>query len=396
LSARGYLTWMAVLSTLGIALWLTAGWQRQAVVNDFVEYWAASRQLLVGENPYATRPILAVERGVGFHGQTALMMRNPPWTLPFVLPLGLFPYDTARRLWLCLSVASVLLSTHWLWRWYSPPGQPGWLGWLGAATFSPVATVLAIGQIGPLILLGISGFLDCQEKRRDVLAGAFALLVATKPHLPFLFWPALLLWVVSQRRWRILLGLTSAILIASAIPLMFDPAVFPHYVELWKYSGILGELVPTLGGLVRLSFGLHRNWLAFMPAIVAAAWLLFHWRSNGQHWDWYGQMPLLLLVSLTSTPFGWFFDQVVLLPCVLQAAAWVIKGGTGRWPVMAYLGINGLMLALILGQRTTFWYVWTAPAWLILYLWVRASHSKSPPDVSFPAGLSVSQPRALG
>lgn len=395
MSAR-YLTGLAVVCILGIAIWLAAGWHQQAVVNDFVEYWAAGRQLLAGENPYAAEPILATERAVGFRGQAALMMRNPPWTLPFVLPLGFLPYDTARRLWLCLGLASVLFSTYCLWRSYSPSGQPGWLGWPVAATFSPVATVLAIGQIGPLILLGVTGFLDCQQKRRDISAGAFALLMAVKPHLAFLFWLALLLWVVQQRRWRILIGLMTAMLIASMIPLIFDPSVFAQYVELWKYSGILGELVPTLGGVVRLSFGLHRNWLAFMPAIMAATWFLFHWRRHRQHWDWYGHMPLLLLVSLTTTPFGWFFDQVVLLPCVLQGAAWMIGGRTKRWPmVTAYLGINALLLVLILRHRTTFWYVWSAPAWLILYLWVRAKQSKSPPSpLSFAADLTVSQPKA--
>jgi len=84
-------------------------------------------------------------------------------------------------------------------------------------------------------------------------------------------------------------------------------------------------------------------------------------------------MPLLLMVSVATASFGWFFDQVVLLPGILQATPWLIGSRSQKktWAAVAYLTVNGLTLALILSHRTTFWYVWTAPAWLLLYLWLR-------------------------
>ena len=360
---------MSAVFVLGVALWLATGWDRPAAANDFVEYWAASRQLLAGENPYAPVQVLAWERAVGFTGATPLMMRNPPWALPFALPFGALPFALAQRIWFGLGVVSILISIQFLWRLYASEKRHYWLPWLTTATFLPVATVLAIGHITPLVLLGVTGFLYCQHKRRDVSAGACALLIAIKPHLAFLFWPALLLWALQERRWRTLLGLAGAGFAASALPLAFNPAVFSQYLVYWKQGDILSELIPTLGGVLRLLFGLEKHWLEFIPALVAGIWFLFHWLRHRHHWNWLDQMPLLLLISVATTPLSWFFDQVVLLPCVLQAAVWIAMRGKS-WPLPAslYLGMNSVMLGFILAHRTTFWYAWTAPAWLLLYL----------------------------
>jgi chromate transport protein ChrA len=366
---RRSLTWLSAMPVLGLALWLAAGWERPVAVNDFVEYWAASRQLLAGENPYAPAQMLDRERTAGFTGAPPLMMRNPPWVFPFTLPFGALPFALGQRLWFGLGMVSVLISIQLLWRLYASEKLHYRLIWLTTATFLPVATVLAVGQITPLVLLGVAGFLHCQHKRRDSSAGAFALLIAIKPHLAFLFWPALLLWALQERRWRTLLGLVGAGFVASATSLAFHSAVFSEYLVYWKEGDILSELIPTLGGVLRLFFGLQKHWLEFIPAIVAGVWFLFHWLRHRHHWNWLEQMPLLLLVSVATTPLSWFFDQVVLLPCVLQATVWIaMRGKSEPWPVSLYLGMNAVMLGLILTHRTTFWYAWTAPAWLVVYL----------------------------
>jgi len=60
----------------------TAPTARPAGVRDFVEYWSASRLLLNGGNPYAPDELLQLQRSVGWGSGTALIMWNPPWTLP--------------------------------------------------------------------------------------------------------------------------------------------------------------------------------------------------------------------------------------------------------------------------------------------------------------------------
>jgi len=357
---------------LVVSLCIALTGDRPTGVNDFAEYWSASRQLLRRQNPYASQPKLAMELGLGAREPLppVMVMRNPPWALPLVLPLGLLSYRAAQLLWSFIGIAAALVSIGLLWRAYSGPKQLYWQGWLSAGVFLPLATAIAIGQIGPLVLLGITGFLICQEKRQDVWAGAFGLLIAIKPHLVFLFWPALLLWVLRERRWRVLWGLGLALTGATALALGFDTQVLHHYYELWIETRVVWEEIPTPGGVLSLLIGHGQHWLAYVPAIGAAIWFALRWGHDGRDWQWVEQIPLLLLVSVATTPYAWFFDQVVLLPAVLQAAARVSARPVRKWlgPALAYIGINVLTLGLILVHRTLFWYVWTASSWLLLYL----------------------------
>jgi len=361
--------WIGAACLALVAVWMADGWNRPTSVTDFAAYWTAGRELSASRNPYNTDSIFALEQQLGFTGRKPLIMRNPPWVLPFVLPFGLLSYSMAQRIWLGICLAAILASCHLLWRLYGETKHPYWLAWALSAAFLPVATVLALGQIGPLILLGVVGFLDSEHQRRDGWAGAHAFLIALKPHLVFLFWPALLLWTAWYRRWRAVLGLAAGLCVASLIPIMFDRRIFADYFELWKRAGIAEELTPTPSGALRLLFGVEHRWLQFLPAVVALIWFLNHWRRVRGDWHWPEQMPWLLLVSLSATPYAWFFDQVTLLPCVLQVAAAVMAAPRRNWlgPAFIYLSTNGVTLALILAHRTTFWYAWTAPFWLVLY-----------------------------
>ncbi len=375
-----------------VLIWLWAAYlgPQPSGINDFAAYWTAARQLCAHENPYSPEAVLALERQLGYPGAGPLIMRNPPWALPFVLPFGLLPYALAEPMWFSFSFASIAISIALLWPLYGGRKQR-WLAWMVSAAFLPIATVLRVGQIAPLMLLGISGFLACESKQRDATAGAFALLVALKPHLAFLFWPALLLWAWSARRWRIPAAFFAAICIASLLPMLLDRHVFSHYQELWNRAGIIAELTPTPSGTLRLLLRASRLWVEFLPGIAAVVWVVLHWLRVCGDWRWSEQLPLLLLVSLATTPYGWFFDEVILVPAVLQVAAVMLAAPRRKWLWLAliYFAANSLTLGLILARRTTFWYAWTGPLWLVLYLLLlrcrRQRRSPDHPDKSVAA-----------
>ena len=90
-------------------------------------------------------------------------------------------------------------------------------------SFLPTLIVLKMGQIAPVILLGAVAFLACERRRWDWLAGAAATLVVIKPHLTYLFAPALLLWAVERRRWSVLTSAVVTGLVCIALPLALDP-----------------------------------------------------------------------------------------------------------------------------------------------------------------------------
>jgi hypothetical protein len=338
--------------------------------NDFVEYWSAARILLAKGNPYSPDAILSAELTTGFPGKQPLLMWNPPWTLPFILPFGALSYGKASAAWLLLNLAIVFACADSLWREYGGVPRQRWLAWLMAASFFPLLTSLGLGQIGSLMLLGITLFLRYQSSR-PLLAGAATILIAIKPQLLYLFWILLLLECLRQRNWKLLVSSAGALLVASLVPVLFRPSIWRDYLELAGSGEVLRYPSPNLGTLLRALFG-DRAWLQFLPPLFGAAWAVFFWRFRHQDWNWSGQLPLLLLVSLVTTAYGWLFDQIVLLPAVIQVAVLLARcdGQPRRQALAIYVSTNMLMVVFVALRKTGTAYTWTAPAWLAMYLWL--------------------------
>lgn len=345
--------------------------------TDFVEYWAAARLLLTGGNPYSPVAMLATEAATGFRGKQALLMWNPPWTLLFVTPLGLISYGRASALWMWLSLAITFACADWLWLAYGGDRQRRWLGWLLAATFFPLLTSLGLGQIGPLMLLGITLFLRFQSSR-PLLAGAATILIALKPQLLYLFWIVLLLQGI-RRSWKLLAGAALGLLLASSVPLLLNHSLWSQYLELARSGAVLRYPSPNFGTILRVWFG-DRGWLQFLPPVVGAAWAVSFWAARRDTWCWPAQLPLLLLVSVVTTAYGWLFDQIVLLPAMMQVAIPLARGRLRLrlWSLGAYASAEALMMLFVFWKKSGTAYVWTAPAWLLLYLYIRWRMSREP------------------
>ena len=93
-----------------------------------------------------------------------------------------------------------------------------------------------------------------------------------------------------------------------------------------------------------------------------------------------------MLASLLVAPFGWIFDQSLAIPAILFAAA--------RTPSRAALSVLALIYIAVELQLVRFdlhsaAYLWPAPAWLIWYLFARAS-SRKPGIIPMPASPSPS------
>ncbi|MGE5204302.1 MAG: glycosyltransferase family 87 protein [Chlamydiota bacterium] len=362
----------AALVAIACALLLVAlNTTRAPLHNDFVEYWAAAHVLLAGGNPYSPSTMLAVEAATGRADKRPLLMWNPPWTLPFILPFGVLSYNWASAVWLLLNLVTVFACGDFLWRQYAGDPRRRWLGWLLAASFFPLLTALGLGQIGPLILLGLTLFLRYQTKR-PLLAGAATILIALKPQLLYLFWVALLLENLQRPRWKLVAGVALAFLTATALPLLLNPKLLHQYLQLAAGGAVLSNPSPAFGTLLRMRWGDHA-WLQFVPSFLGLGWAVIFWWTRRREWNWPGYLPLLLLVSLVTTAYGWLFDQVVLLPALMQLAVPLARSARRLQlqTLIGYTGISALMVAFVLIRKTGTAYTWTAPAWLVLYLWVR-------------------------
>lgn len=364
--------WLKILLTLALMLLLTrvGALFRAPIYNDFVEYWAAARLFLSGGNPYSPTAMLVTEATTRVQRKRALLMWNPPWTLLFILPFGAMSYANASATWLLVNLGMVFACADSLWREYGGDPRCRWLGWLLAATFFPLLTALGLGQIGPLILLGLTLFLR-HHSSHPFLAGAATLLIAVKPQLLYLFWVVLCLESVKRRRWNLLAGAGAALLVASLLPLLQTPNLWSDYLQLAASGEVLRNPSPNFGTLLRSMLG-NYPWLQFVPPLFGLAWVALFWRVRRDSWEWTAHLPLVLLVSLVTTAYGWLFDQIVLLPALMQLAVPLSeKNGTRLRGIAAYMCVNVLMVLFIAWRKTGTAYTWTAPAWLLVYLWTR-------------------------
>ncbi len=344
-------------------------------LHDFVEYWAAGRLIVHGENPYDPERIEQLELDAGRTSE-GILMWNPPWTLPLVMPLGLLDCRTAHLLWLALLCVVVAWCADALWRLYGGPLAQRWIAWLLAFTFLPTLFVLKAGQITPLMLLGAVLFLICLKQGREALAGAAAVLLAIKPHLSYLFWIALLLWMIENRRWRLFAGGVLAGLAAISVALLCNPAVLGQYWHTLSNQPPAQYRSPTLGMALRLLLGEEQFRLQFLALVPGLLWLAFYWRRHRQGWDWSERLPMLLLVSLLTAAYGaWLFDLVVLLVPFLQVAADIRRQGR-RLPQMlaavVYLAFNVVAAAQLARAVEYFAFLWMTPALLLAYLALRS------------------------
>ncbi|PWB55132.1 MAG: hypothetical protein C3F13_05270 [Anaerolineales bacterium] len=344
--------------------------------DDYLRFWAGGRLNLHGENPYDLAHIsqLQVEAGDTLSNQNSLML-NPPWAIALIMPFGLPAYPISRVIWLLISAALILLASQMLWRVYSGEQKQRWLAMLIVFIFAPTISTLEKGQVTSFILLGIAGFLYFTViTRNDWLAGLFLAISTIKPQLILLFFIALIFWIIHERRWIILLSMIAATLALTLVSTLFNPYVIQQYLSMLVTYQVSDWAVPTFGSYLRYFWlGLDQFWLQFLPFLLGLIWFIFYWKRYGNQWNWAEQMPIILLVSILTSPYAWTYDLVVLLPAVILAVIWLIadwKSWSSILLLALFLLINFLDLVLHM-KLDEFWFIWLAPALFIWYLAVR-------------------------
>lgn len=359
LLAVGIFVVTSSLSLVGITVVVLSG--RSTGSHDFISYWATSKQLLLHNNPYDQHSILAIERANGFpSAANALMMRNPPTALPLTLPLALIGPRAASLLWSLMLAAALAASLYLL-------SRERWI-WLCGICFAPVIACITTGQTGIFCLLGLVLFFRLQSSR-PVLAGASLWLCVLKPHLLLPLIVILLAWVVSERAYRVAMGLAVGVVISLLMAAYFDHSILTDYAHMGMTSGIDHEFIPTISNALRLVVAPNRRWVQLLPALLGCVWALWFWFERRGEWDWIRDGSLVAAVSIMVAPYAWMTDLVLLLPLI------VIAGSKARAIAML---LNSMMLAQILAGRSMHsgaW-LWCAPAWLLWYLFATSTKKR--------------------
>lgn len=339
--------------------------------DDFVVYWAAGRLNSWGQNPYDMELLFALlRREVGRSPEEAsapLGMWNPPWTLLLFTPFGMLPYPFARALWFFLQMVALAWSADRLWLIGGGPRGYRLLAWGLTFLFGPALHALKIGQISPLLLMGLVGFLHFVRQERWIALSIALSLLWVKPHICYLLLGMILLQTLYRRQWALGAGFLGVPLVALLIVALMNPDALTGWLPT-LLKGPLKELAtPTLGAWLRLFCGVERLWLQFLPSSLAILLSLgFALRHRGQDWVSEESLPWWVLFSLLTTPYGWTFDHVVALVALIPSSICLGWRPQFLWWALwgIYIAVNAI---LIFAGGNMFWHIWLAPFWL---LWV--------------------------
>ena len=366
-----YTLWISFAILTGIVFWqgstlvLNPEW---ISADDYLGYWAAGKLQLSGANPFDPSELLRLQKSVGWPGNAAVIMWSPPWTLPLVMVLGAVNYPLSRTFFIFINVAVILISVDLLWKLYKGKTEFRWMSWLIGFTFIPVLDAIKKGQTGILLLLGIAGFLYFQEKNKPWLAGLCLALLAIKPHVAYLFFLAVLLWVFYTRSWSVIGGFILALTVSITLAFIWNPQVFDQYFFAITNFPPSEWVTPTIGGIMRLIFGEDKFWLQFIPPFFGTLWLCLYFLRNKEDWNWLERTPLIILVSLLTAAYGWSFDQPAALVAIIQIFVVISSIAWQKYSILilgSYIMINILN---ILSPSNEIFLFWLAPTLLIWYL----------------------------
>lgn len=339
--------------------------------KDYISYWSAAKLLVQHHDPYSSVAVFALEKAQGLSLPRPLIMRNPPWSLFLVFPLGLGSAWMGWLLWLlastgCVLIAAVLLDVR---------VKERHLVFL----FAPVLACLVTGQSSAFLVLGFALFLRF-HRTHPAVAGASLLLMAIKPHLFLVFWAIILVDCIRRRKLPVLVGLASAIAVASGFAMSIDFRVFQQYFRMAGAADLDQEFVPTLSTLLRIIVNTRADWIQFIPSCLALAWGLWYYHRCRAEWNWGTHGMLIMLVSILTAPYAWLPDEIVLLPCVLFALS---LPGKKKYSIPSLVAVNCVIIVMLLFLQiplTSGAFIWTPAFWLAWFLYATSrSRSRKPP-----------------
>ncbi|MCL7957186.1 MAG: glycosyltransferase 87 family protein [marine benthic group bacterium] len=356
-----------------VAVWLLSG-SAPPYMNDFLAYWAVGRLLLEGGNPYDAAAILELQRELGSRFVEPGVVRNPPWTLPLLLPFAALPFGAGWYAWAVAQIALIGVCAATLWRLFEGSARPSVAITL-TFLFPPAVFVALGGQIGGVLLLGLTGFTVAVEKRRDLVAGLFLSLLTLKPHLLLPFGVIVLLWSWHERRYLHLIGAAVGCAVGFMVALVLQPEIFGQYLEFARAEVPEEDVVSTPGAALRQLIGFRHFWAQWIPAALGIGWAISHYHRRSNGWSWKAELPQLAAVSWLAAPYGWVYDMVLLVPAVLDGAV-RLEGQSDAAAVRRTFLVYVMLCLLVWIQQLWFGsgviHAWVGFAVLGGWLWIRS------------------------
>jgi len=337
-------------------------------LHDFLEYWTAGKINLNGGNPYSPTELFALQKQLGWQQPYPLMMFIPPWLLPLLMPFSIIPYAFSRLIWFLFELFVLFIAADTLWSVYGGEPKFRWLAWVVVLAFGPTLQTLKVGQVTPFMTLGLAGFLFFFDKERPLWAGVAASMTMFKPHLLYLYLAAFIFWILKEKQWRVFLGFICGFILPSILAWGVNPNIIEQYLYSIPNNLPTFWITTTIGSTLRLLFGEELFCLQFLPSIFGLIWLVYYWLKNRNHWEWKQRLPLIILVSITTTSYGWAHDLSILVVAIIPVLILILNSPIIYKEVIIFVAFWSVSLLNAFANKDQNWFWWLAGYYLFLYL----------------------------
>lgn len=341
---------------------------------DLIQYWSAAHLYLTDRNPYDPVTLFSMQQSA-ISLPHVIRMWNPPFIFPFIAWLAFIPFKVAVVVWLLLSCCAYALSYFLLTGTSIVSRRPLLAGTsktpeaVFLLTFYPVINTLSWGQLSCLLLLGLALFMYFMENsslKGQVFAGLALSITLLKPHLLFLPYLFLLFYAARSGRLVVLISFVGFSILSAIVVSEAHPAIWNHYLAALGSPPIYFK-TPTLGSLLQGGLNLHHPLIRFAPTVLGVATFMIVAIFKPRFIRDLRLLFCLIPLSLILSPYGWGYDQTLLLPTAL----WILRTSSEQTgSKVAFLLVLLNFVAFIIpaqqGQHYLIWYP-LAILWLALH-----------------------------
>ena len=282
--------------------------------EDFDSFWRSAEALWIGGDIY--------------HTGAQLVNMNPPfWTVLFA-PFGLM--EPLVAYWLFFLISLLIAVGYLVWTIDELGLHSGWYIIAGVLLIfsSPVLATLALGQIYPVLALGlVTAWVAARRDKPLISGGTLGLVVALKPSLaPVLLWPLV------RRRWKAsLAAVVSGVAAMLVGVIVVGPGATVEYLRIlnqrnqasiiasWDNASIPGAAARLFTESEFAEPVATLPWMVFVAYAVGMGLIVFTALRIRQDSD--DGLWVMVAASLLASPIAWHNYLVLLAPGVLLLLA---------------------------------------------------------------------------
>jgi hypothetical protein len=286
--------------------------------SEFGTYWAATRLLISGLNPYdpATLREWCTAHGIHFTGP----LHPPPFTVIMLAPFAALPFHTAARAFFTVNLIATALSAE-IARNILGLHHRSLINYAAPALFLPSILPILFGQTSSLVTLALYAAILSAMRDRWAWAGALLGMALLKPHLWSITGLYFLIRCPADQRSRFICGGLAVLAILLGISTIASPDSLTQWLS--TSARPLSWIGASPISSVRLALGTpshpYPQWpiyVAILAALVVAIFLSVRQKTQGLNLR---TLLATLCLSAIFAPYLFFFDLCVLLVVAMHS-----------------------------------------------------------------------------